>query len=118
MPACLKIENIGDRPPEGFSMKPRCRVRRMLTVGVFLLVLSPSGTAHGEETTTNSIGMKLVLVPAGEFMMGAEESRADTLKSFPYCDPKWLEGELPRHKVRITKPFYMGQYTVTLGQFH
>jgi sulfatase modifying factor 1 len=69
------------------------------------------------EGTVNSIGMKLVLVPAGEFMMGAEEDRSDTLNYFPYCDPKWLDGELPRHKVRITKPFYMGQYEVTLGQF-
>ncbi len=60
--------------------------------------------------------MKLVLIPAGEFMMGAEESRAETLKCFPSCDPKWLEGELPRHRVRITHPFYLGQYTVTLGE--
>ncbi|HEY5315566.1 MAG TPA: formylglycine-generating enzyme family protein [Pirellulales bacterium] len=61
--------------------------------------------------------MKLVLVPAGTFMMGAEEDRSDTLNYFPYCDPKWLDGEPPRHRVRITKPFYMGQYEVTLGQF-
>ena len=34
-----------------------------------------------------------------------------------YCNPKWLEGEWPRHRVRITKPFYMRQYTATLGEF-
>jgi len=61
--------------------------------------------------------MKLVLIPAGEFMMGAEEDRAETLNYFKYCDPKWLDGELPRHKVRITKAFHMGQHEVTLGQF-
>lgn len=66
---------------------------------------------------TNSIKMKLVEIPAGEFMMGAEEDRSDTLNDFPYCDPKWLDGELPRHKVRITKPFLMGQHEVTLNQF-
>lgn len=69
------------------------------------------------ETTTNSLGMKLVLIPAGEFQMGAEEDRSETLKAFPYCDPAWLDGEAPRHEVRITKPFYMGQHEVTLGQF-
>ena len=69
------------------------------------------------ETISNSIGMKLVMIPAGEFTMGAEEDRSDTLNYFPYCDPKWLDGELPRHKVRITKPFYLGQYEVTLNQF-
>ena len=69
------------------------------------------------EVITNSIGMKLVAIPAGEFMMGAEEDRVDTLNHFLYCDPKWLDGELPRHMVRITKSFYMGQHEVTLAQF-
>ncbi|MGD0898575.1 MAG: SUMF1/EgtB/PvdO family nonheme iron enzyme [Thermoguttaceae bacterium] len=41
---------------------------------------------------TNSIGMKLVLIPPGEFMMG--------------------EGG-DAHKVKITKPFYLGKYEVT-----
>jgi formylglycine-generating enzyme required for sulfatase activity len=68
------------------------------------------------ETVTNSIGLKLVRVPAGEFMMGAEESHESTLIAFPYCDPAWLAGDLPRHKVRITKDFYIGQYEVTLAQ--
>lgn len=69
------------------------------------------------EPITNSIGMKLVLVPAGEFMMGAEEHRTDTLNQFPYSDAKWMVDESPRHRVRVTQPFYMGQYEVTLGQF-
>ncbi len=69
------------------------------------------------ETIANSLGMKLVLIPAGEFEMGADEDRSDTLNDFSYCDPAWLDGETPRHKVRITKPFYMGQHEVTLGQF-
>jgi formylglycine-generating enzyme required for sulfatase activity len=81
------------------------------------LVWLASIAAAQPSSTTNSIGMKLVLVPAGEFMMGAEEDRSATLKFFPYCDPQWINGELPRHGVRITKPFYMGQYEVTLGQF-
>ncbi len=74
-------------------------------------------SAAEPEVTTNSIGMKLVTIPAGVFLMGAEEDRADTLNKFTYCDPKWLDGELPRHKVRITKAFDMGQHEVTLAQF-
>ena len=69
------------------------------------------------EVVTNSIGMRLVLVPAGEFMMGAEEDRSDTLDKFVYCDPEWLDGELPRHRVRITKSFYTGQHEVDIAQF-
>ena len=77
----------------------------------------PVVSAAEPEVITNSIGMKLVAIPAGEFLMGAEEDRADTLNKFPYCKPERLDGELPRHKVRITKPFYMGQYEVTLAHF-
>ncbi len=69
------------------------------------------------ETITNSIGMKLVLIPAGEFRMGAVEDSVATLKRFPYARASWLEGESPRHPVRITRSFYLGAYEVTLGQF-
>jgi len=69
------------------------------------------------EVVTNSIGMKLVSIPSEEFFMGAEEDREDTLSQYPYCNPKWLDVESPRHRVRITKAFYLGQYEVTLGEF-
>ena len=39
------------------------------------------------------------------------------MAAFPYADPALLPRESPRHKVRVTKSFYMGQYEVTLGQF-
>jgi len=100
---------------------PENRVVRCSLIAAFVAILSCSVphdiVAADPEVITNTIGMKLVEIPAGEFMMGAEEDRADTLNKFPYCDPKWLDGELPRHKVAITKPFYMGQHEVTLGEF-
>lgn len=55
---------------------------------------------------TNSIGMKLVLVPQGEFLMGASHDEED-------AQPE----ERPQHSVRITKPFYLGVYEVTQGEF-
>ena len=61
------------------------------------------------DVITNSIGIKLVSIPAGEFMMGAEEDEAATRDAFPYVDPTMMPREHPRHKVRITKSFYMGQ---------
>lgn len=66
---------------------------------------------------TNSIGMSLVLIPAGEFRMGASTDRIDVLNHFEYCDSKAVEDEFPPHEVRITRPFYLGQCEVTLGQF-
>lgn len=51
---------------------------------------------------TNSIGMKLRLVPAGEFQMGSNDGSDD---------------EQPQHRVQITKPYYLGQYEVTQAEF-
>ena len=50
--------------------------------------------------------LKLVLIPAGEFMMG---------KRLGGVRRKDHEG--PQHRVRITKPFHMGATEVTKGQF-
>ncbi len=55
---------------------------------------------------TNSIGMKLVLIPSGEFAMGSPDSDNDA-----------QDDEKPQHRVRITRPFYLGATEVTLGQF-
>lgn len=108
-------------------MKSNDLSRRSLRVWVFVMSVGAAfgvgrGLAEAEgdtrfETVTNSIGMKLVLVPAGEFMRGAEDDRADVLNRFAYVQTAWIEGQLPRGRVRITSPFYMGQHEVTLGQF-
>lgn len=57
-------------------------------------------------TITNSIGMKLALIPAGEFLMGSN-----------VLDRGVRSNEAPKHRVRITRPFYLGVYEVTQGQF-
>jgi formylglycine-generating enzyme required for sulfatase activity len=54
---------------------------------------------------TNSVGMKLVLIPAGEFMMGSP------------ADEKDRSNDETQHKVRISKPFYMGAMEVTQAQW-
>ncbi len=69
-------------------------------------VTKPSVTKNGRQVITNSIGMKLVQLPAGEFQMGA-----------PASDGGALPNEQPQHQVRITKPFAIGMHEVTIGQF-
>ena len=62
-------------------------------------------TTEPQKTFTNSIGIKFVLIPAGEFDMGLETS-----------DDMW--GPVgPVHRVKISKPFYLGQYPVTQNQW-
>ncbi len=58
------------------------------------------------ETITNSIGMRLTLIPAGEFLMGSPDSDKDA-----------EDDEKPRHRVRITRPFYLGKYEVTQAEY-
>ncbi|HEY3324142.1 MAG TPA: SUMF1/EgtB/PvdO family nonheme iron enzyme [Planctomycetota bacterium] len=48
------------------------------------------------------VTIEMMLVPAGEFMMGSDDGEG--------C-------EKPIHKVKISKPFYMAKYETTLGQF-
>jgi formylglycine-generating enzyme required for sulfatase activity len=68
---------------------------------------------------TNSIGMRLVKVPAGAFMMGNHEAPEEMRKSYPLYEAErfQLDDEYPVHKVRISHAFYMGAYAVTVGEF-
>ncbi len=68
---------------------------------------------------TNSIGMKLKLIPAGEFMMGLRKSWQELVRLFDWDEDvaKGLTGEQPQHRVRITRPFYLGVYEVTQAEF-
>jgi formylglycine-generating enzyme required for sulfatase activity len=58
------------------------------------------------ETMTNSIGMELILIPAGAFIMGGDwdAEQAD-------------ENELPKHEILFDNPFYMGMVPVTQSQW-
>ena len=76
---------------------------------------------------TNSIGMKMVFIPPGEFTMGRTEEQFDRLLNIIENDPDlkrnrggvitWEMLMMPAHRVRITKPFYIGATEVTVGQF-
>lgn len=80
------------------------------------LVLAPALDAA--EPVTNSIGMKLVPVPAGSFSMGQDGPRADysTMKHADKCDDADWD-ERPVHRVTISRSFHMGATEVTVGQY-
>jgi formylglycine-generating enzyme required for sulfatase activity len=70
--------------------------------------LEPGKPAAGEEKgmIKNSIEMKLMLIPAGSFLMGATPDDAGA-----------FDAEKPQHKVMITRPFYLGVYEVTQPEY-
>ena len=64
--------------------------------------------------------MKLRLIPAGRFEMGQNGgARGDYSYRKQFNDQAGynFEDESPMHPVRLTKPFYMGETEVTVGQF-
>jgi formylglycine-generating enzyme required for sulfatase activity len=63
-----------------------------------------SGMSPVAPTIENSIGMRLVLVPAGSFWMGSP-------------DDVGHQNEHPRHQVEILRPFYLGAFPVTQEQY-
>ena len=75
---------------------------------------TPQEVAAGRETKAplkeltvdlgGGVKLEMILIPAWEFMMGSPDS-----------DKNVLVHEKPQHRVRITKPFYLGEYLVTFA---
>jgi formylglycine-generating enzyme required for sulfatase activity len=61
----------------------------------------PAGRGPLPKRLANSIGMELVLIPDGEFVMGDDDQKRTS----------------PAHRVRITRPFYIGTTEVTQEQY-
>jgi formylglycine-generating enzyme required for sulfatase activity len=58
------------------------------------------------EDLGDGIGLDMVLIPPGEFLMGS-----------PPDEPERQENEGPQHLVTFDQPFFMGQYLVTQPQW-
>ena len=85
--------------------------RRNMTIALACAALVLASPVRIDAATpakefTNASGIKFCLIPAGEFMMGSPEEEFGRAKN-----------EGPLHKVRITKPFYMGACEVTQGEW-
>lgn len=66
--------------------------------------------------------MVFMLIPPGEFMMGSsEEEQAKLLEEATAEKSQFaaaqITKEVPQHRVRITKPFYLGKHLVTQAQW-
>jgi uncharacterized protein (TIGR02996 family) len=56
----------------------------------------------------NSLGMRFALIPPGVFRMGSEDSETA---------PANRTDEQPRHRVEITRPFYLGVFPLTQKEY-
>ena len=89
---------------------------RIVAVTLCLAVTECCLSSDAPGGFTNSIGMKFNLIPAGEFTMGSSEPIQSQKEKF-HVLPTVLESERPGHRVRITKPIYVGETEVTQEQF-
>jgi formylglycine-generating enzyme required for sulfatase activity len=83
------------------------RLILMMVTAVFATCLSSAGAvvAQSEKEITNSIGMKLVLIPKGTFLMGSPES------------DKEHQGDEVQHEVMLSNDFFLGVTEVTQAQY-
>ncbi len=103
--AALFVPRPEPAPPPP-SSKPATLPGPMIVVNADVLpkVLPPERVVEPDSWVAKSVGLPLVLIPAGEFWMGS--SRQDAPPD-----------ELPRHRVRISKPFYLSTKEVNVYQF-
>jgi formylglycine-generating enzyme required for sulfatase activity len=71
--------------------------------------------------TTNSLGMRLVFIPPGEFDMGLTRAEIDEELSIIEGSGQWtvemVRSSGPRQRVKIAKPFYLQKYETTVGEY-
>jgi formylglycine-generating enzyme required for sulfatase activity len=77
--------------------------------------LRPASATVSAREITNSLVMKLALIPAGHFLMGS--TRANIARVQRESMTNGYDNEGPRHEVTIKKAFYLGVYPVTQGQY-
>lgn len=85
---------------------------------IITLLLAIAATASEPTVVRNSIGMELVELPAGSFIMGQDGPGTDYQQAKhpgEFAKPDW--DETPAHKVTITNPFRMARTETTLAQW-
>jgi formylglycine-generating enzyme required for sulfatase activity len=78
----------------------------LLIMGLFFFQASYSNSQEPtKQSLTNSIGINLVLIPKGKFLMGSPPKE------------KGSDEDERRHEVTINRNFYLGMHEVTQGQY-
>jgi formylglycine-generating enzyme required for sulfatase activity len=99
-------EYIQDKVPDFVSQRRGRRQMPVLLGRAGRVTLLDVRRKPPPSLITNSIGIKLKLIPACQFLMGSADNDKDA-----------QDDEKPWHWVRINEPFYLGVTEVTRGQF-
>jgi formylglycine-generating enzyme required for sulfatase activity len=110
-PKAVALAPKADAPPTKAVAPPTKGRRGGRAAATAAIAARPASKPYGPparevKAVVNSLGMLLIRVPAGEFLMGSPDS-----------DPAARPDEKAQHLVRLTKSFYLGAHEVTVGQF-
>jgi formylglycine-generating enzyme required for sulfatase activity len=106
------MELVGDFIRDGYLSYEQISNKYFQYIGCKLVSNTPfpgprrSRAPSSVQDVTNTVGMKMVLIPPGEFQMGSSRQESEAFKD-----------EQPHHHVRISRPFYVGMHPVTQGQY-
>jgi formylglycine-generating enzyme required for sulfatase activity len=78
----------------------------LVLVATITALAGAAVTKTSDDEITNSLGMRLRLIPAGSFQMGSPET-----------EPGRSPDEGPQHTVSFAEPFHIGVHEVTVGQY-
>ena len=93
-------------------------MRLFAPICVFLFAAEMIFAAEPLPRATNSLGMTLIEIPAGEFERGMTDDQKLRMNHPNTLDQGAdLIDERPAHPVKITKPFWIASTEVTVGQF-
>lgn len=118
--ARIQIVNINPRFEQGMELEPGKYDLHVSAEG-YSTVKTSIRLAAGEDRTvaiklvktaeeiTNSIGMRFMRIPTGSFLMGSPDDEVGRLND--------IDGNEVRHRVKLTRPFYMQATEATVGQF-
>ncbi|TFW31872.1 SUMF1/EgtB/PvdO family nonheme iron enzyme [Massilia horti] len=79
-------------------------------------VASPGSLLRDHFRDSQDAGPELVLLPAGRFQMGSPEHERK-IATAAGAQQNWLARETPQHWVGIERPFALGRYPVTVGEW-
>ncbi len=125
------------RPNSMGNLRGQSQVLARISSGIRrrpALLKSPFGESEASERITEwaaykgiqrsrrstAAGVELGLVPAGEFVMGSEETAEQIMKAFSHLknlNRDFYTDAEHQHRVEISKRLWFGKTEVTLGQF-
>jgi len=114
--ALAKVEDaLAQKPGDPAALRLKARIQAAITPDWARTILSreqieaarTAGVPPAVEVTlAPAVTMKMVFIPPGEFTMGSPADERDR-----------NDDEGPQHKVRITRPFYLGVYEVIQAEY-